>query len=32
MGEVLDEKQKDWVKRNLKRELLFLLKLKAENA
>ncbi|MBU4350809.1 nucleotidyl transferase AbiEii/AbiGii toxin family protein [Candidatus Parcubacteria bacterium] len=31
MGELLDEKQKDWVRGNLKKEALFLLKLKLEN-
>ncbi len=31
LGELLDEKTKIWVKKNLKNELLFLLKLKAEN-
>ncbi|MDP3997792.1 MAG: nucleotidyl transferase AbiEii/AbiGii toxin family protein [Candidatus Andersenbacteria bacterium] len=30
MGELLDEKQKAWVKENLKREVVFLLKLKLE--
>lgn len=30
MGELLDEKQKGWVKQNLKRDLLFLLELKQE--
>ena len=28
MGEILDNKQKNWVKKNLKKEVLFLLKLK----
>ena len=31
MGELLDEKTKIWVKKNLKKDLLFLLKLKLEN-
>lgn len=31
MGELLDEKQKVWVKENLKKDTLFLLKLKLEN-
>lgn len=31
MGELLDEKQKVWIKINLKKEILFLLKLKLEN-
>ena len=31
MGELLDEKTKNWVKQNLKEDLLFLLKLKLEN-
>ena len=30
MGELLDEKAKNWAKKNLKKELLFLLKLKLE--
>jgi len=30
MGELLDEKTKNWAKKNLKKELLFLLKLKLE--
>ena len=31
MGELLDEKQKAWIKTNLKKDTLFLLKLKLEN-
>jgi len=31
MGELLDEKTKAWTKKNLKKDLLFLLKLKLEN-
>ncbi len=31
MGEILDEKQKDWVRKHLKTEVLFLLRLKLEN-
>lgn len=31
MGELLDEKTKAWAKKNLKKDLLFLLKLKIEN-
>jgi hypothetical protein len=31
MGELLDEKTKLWAKKNLKSDLLFLLKLKLEN-
>ena len=31
MGELLDEKTKIWAKKNLKKDLLFLLKLKLEN-
>lgn len=31
MGELLDEKTKTWAKKNLKKDLLFLLKLKSEN-
>lgn len=31
MGELLDEKQKTWAKTNLKKDVLFLLKLKLEN-
>jgi len=31
MGELLDEKTKNWTKQNLKKDLLFLLKLKSEN-
>lgn len=31
MGELLDEKQKNWAKTNLKKDTLFLLKLKLEN-
>lgn len=31
MGELLDEKTKAWAKKNLKKDLLFLLKLKLEN-
>jgi predicted nucleotidyltransferase component of viral defense system len=31
MGELLDEKQKAWAKTNLKKDILFLLKLKLEN-
>ena len=31
MGELLDKKTKDWAKKNLKKDLLFLLKLKSEN-
>lgn len=31
MGELLDEKQKGWVKTSLRRDILFLLKLKLEN-
>lgn len=31
MGEILDEKQKTWAKANLKKDVLFLLKLKLEN-
>ncbi|MEA1995516.1 MAG: hypothetical protein U9N18_05105 [Campylobacterota bacterium] len=30
-GELLKEKQKDWAKNNLKKELLFLLKFYSEN-
>lgn len=30
MGELLNESQKDWVKANLKNEVLFLLRLKLE--
>jgi len=32
MGELLDEKTKNWVKENLKKDLLFFLKLKLENS
>ena len=31
MGELIDEKQKIWVKSKLKQDVLFLLKLKLEN-
>jgi len=31
LGEVLDEKQKNWIKRNLKKEILFLLNFYLEN-
>jgi hypothetical protein len=31
MGELLDEKMKIWAKKNLKNDLLFLLKLKLES-
>ena len=32
MGELLDEKTKNWAKENLKKDVLFLLKIKLENA